>query len=88
MISAVASRFSGGFSGCGCVSGLKLELYSGIAYGFGEEEVVVLRLDSQVLEYRIGPEALHEILADISTTFCSHADWLRTQLSIWPCLIG
>lgn len=41
--------------------------YKKIAYGLGEEEVVVLRLHSQVLEYRVGPEAFHKVLHTIST---------------------
>ena len=42
-------------------------MHCGAAYRFGEEEMVVLWLHPQVLEYRVRPEALHEILADIST---------------------
>jgi hypothetical protein len=39
-------------------------MHKRVSYGLGEKEVVVFWLDSQVLEYRVGPEALHEILAD------------------------
>jgi hypothetical protein len=31
------------------------------AYWFCKEEVVVFRLNSEIFEYRIGPEALHVI---------------------------
>lgn len=37
-----------------------------LPYGLGEEEVVVFRFHSEVLEYRIGPESLHEILLRMS----------------------
>jgi hypothetical protein len=43
------------------------------AYGLGEEEVVVFRLHSQVLEYRVGPEAFHKVLRAISILPCPFA---------------
>ena len=58
------------------------------SYGLSQEEVVVLGLDTQVLEYRVGPEALHEILSGISIIHLVAAASARTQLSIWPCRMG
>ena len=58
------------------------------SYGLRQEEVVVLGLNSEVLEYRVGPEALHEILPRISIPRSSMDLSIRTQLSIWPCLMG
>lgn len=61
MISAVASRFSGGFRGCFVVSVAICDT-NAAAHGLGEEEMVVLGFDSQILEYRVGPESFHKIL--------------------------
>jgi hypothetical protein len=66
----------------GVVLVLLFEGCTSLAYWFGKEEVVVLRLHSQVLEYRIGPEALHEILQTISTGISLMQLLLHTQLSI------
>jgi len=59
MISAVFSRFSGGFRGCQVLA--RLEKLGLLAYWFCKEEVVVFGLDSEIFEYRIGPKALHVI---------------------------
>jgi hypothetical protein len=53
-----------------------------LAYRFSQEEVVVLGLDSEVLEYRVGPEALHEILSPVNTLRTTMHRSNRTQLSI------
>jgi hypothetical protein len=49
---------------------------------------VVLRLNPEVLEYRVGPEALHQILPLVNTLRNPTRIATRTQLSIWPCLMG
>lgn len=67
-ISAVFSRFSGGFRGYGrTVSQLERQKGSRRdTYWFGEKEVVVFRLYPQVFEDGVGPEALHVILSTAS----------------------
>jgi hypothetical protein len=59
MISAVFSRFSGGFKGWQALAGS--EKLGHPAYWFCKEEIVVFGLNSEIFEYRIGPEALHVI---------------------------
>ena len=54
----------------------------GASYGLGEEEVVVLWLDSEVLEYRVGPKAFHEVLPRISIPRLPVSGSIHTQLSI------
>jgi hypothetical protein len=49
---------------------------------------VVFGLDPQVLEYRVGPEALHEILSGVSTCSSKPTVSICTQLSTCPCRIG
>ena len=53
-----------------------------LAYRFSQEEVVVLGLDSEVLEYRVRPEALHEILSPVNMLRATTRISNRTQLSI------
>jgi len=62
MISAVFSRFSGGFSGYRGMSILSIFLIVDLSYRLGEKKVVIFWLDAKVFEYRVGPEALHVIL--------------------------
>jgi len=52
MISAVFSRFSGGFKGYRNVRE-EVSVSCVVAYRFSEKEIVVFRLDSQVFEYRV-----------------------------------
>jgi hypothetical protein len=79
MISAVASRFSGGFSGCLLLVDW-IRDYQRVAYRLSEQEVVVFGFHPQVLKYRIRPEAFHEILESISTRYTQSAT-SHTQFS-------
>jgi hypothetical protein len=58
-----------------------------ITYRLGKQEVVIFRLHPEVLEYRVRPEAFHQIL-ELSALFPRSCVVTPTQLSIWPCLIG
>lgn len=53
---------------------MDLEL-EGTAYRLGEQEVVILWLHPQVLEYRVGPEAFHKILAIINILCSPPSRW-------------
>jgi len=53
MISAVFSRFSGGFSGYRGTSILSVSMLADLSYRLGEKEVVIFWLDAKVLEYRV-----------------------------------
>jgi hypothetical protein len=60
MISAVFSRFSGGFRGYNAVS--QDDIPSGMdTYWFGKKKVVVFRLYPQIFEDGIRPESLHVV---------------------------
>lgn len=65
-ISAVFSRFSGGFRGCRMSATARQTSDGEIAHGLGQEEVVVLRLNAEVLENGVGPEAFHVVLNKVS----------------------
>jgi hypothetical protein len=59
IISAVFSRFSGGFRGCKNVSHAQKNFKH--AYRFCQEEIMVFGLNSEIFEYRIRPEPLHMV---------------------------
>jgi hypothetical protein len=76
MISAVFSRFSGGFRGCQAL--VRSEKLGSLAYWFCKEEIVVFGLDSEIFEYRIGPEALHVI----PVLHLTMSDWVVSAI-VW-----
>jgi hypothetical protein len=62
-ISAVASRFSGGFNGClGQLMGFLFDILWAGAHRLGKQEEVVLWFDTEIFEDRVGPESFHVIL--------------------------
>jgi hypothetical protein len=71
MISAVFSRFSGGFKG---YRKLVSNLGHGVTkekgeYGFSQKKIVVLRFDSEIFENGVRPEPFHMIpILDLAMT--------------------
>lgn len=86
------SRFSGGFRGWGIEVSQptwQQRVWSE-TYWFGEEEVMVFRLYSQVLEDGVGPETLHVILPNSSASRRQPSTKVPapTQFSICPWRMG